>query len=143
MGLTLAPGGGASSPAFARELVSYTFNEWALGLWPGGAGRGRLLGKLDLIQFPSQTFIIAEGNPRPDFGGDDFMTVWDDVNVRRFNMEQYNRYNVGDAAADMGVLYSQFDQTRHNKTMNVVFSDEHYDRVKLTPQGLERVWINN
>jgi prepilin-type N-terminal cleavage/methylation domain-containing protein len=138
LGLTLAPGGGAGTPIYVRELTSYTFNEWALGRWPAG-GHGRLMGKLESIQFPSQTFMIAEGDGRPDFGGDDFMTVWDDVSVRRFNMRQYNEYNVGTG----GDLYVQFDRVRHKNTMNVVFADEHCDRVKLTPQGLEKVWINN
>lgn len=135
LGLTLAWGGGADSPYAVKELTSYTFNEWALGKW--GNSSSRLVGQLHRATFPSETFMIAEGDPRPDYD-DFFMTVWDDVSDDRFNLQQYNQLSAGGEA-----LYTQFDPVRHNGTMNVVFMDEHYDRIRLKPQDMEKVLINN
>jgi prepilin-type N-terminal cleavage/methylation domain-containing protein/prepilin-type processing-associated H-X9-DG protein len=115
------------------EPTSYMFNEWALGDFPGGH---RLFGKIEKSVFPSETFIIADGEPKQS--DRQFMTVWDDISMSRFNLWQYNL-----DYEPTGILHENFDAQRHGKTMNVTYLDGHGGNTALRGSELRKVLINN
>ncbi len=141
IGQTLAANGWWDLGQTVPELSSYTFNEWCYGQF----GNGRLQGKLDKVIFPSETFTICDGEPKNADNGNDrnFMTIWDDVAIHRFNLRQYsNDYTTGDPDRANGI-FGQFDKARHNKSLNAVFADEHVQTVPLRLETMEKVLISN
>jgi len=140
--ITLIPGGSTGGwwgmPPTVPEVVSYMFNEAMLGQSPGGAsGRQNCLqGRIDDAPFPSETFIIADGEPRLEWG-DHLMTVWHDPVPQRWSMWQYWQA-MKTVAPFTG---SQFDKARHSGALNAAFVDGHTATKPLTERGLDGVTI--
>jgi prepilin-type N-terminal cleavage/methylation domain-containing protein/prepilin-type processing-associated H-X9-DG protein len=92
--ITLIPGSDTgswwSSPATVPEMVSYMFNEAVLGESPGGAlGRNNALqGRIDEVPWPSDIFIVSDGEPRLEWG-DHLMTVWHDPGQEKWSFWNY------------------------------------------------------
>ncbi len=135
-----SPTGGNVVP----ELSSFMFNEWALGQWNSLSDPGskpRLQGKIERIQFPSETFFVADGEPKRTLDRS-FMTVWDAVNKRRFSLWGYNRAYVGISAPQTSFI-EQFDLGRHNRSMNVAYFDGHVGTTPFRKDSLHKVLVNN
>jgi prepilin-type N-terminal cleavage/methylation domain-containing protein/prepilin-type processing-associated H-X9-DG protein len=92
--ITLYPGSDTSgwwaSPASVPEMVSYMFNEAVLGMSPGNPiGRNvALKGRIDEVPWPSDIFIVSDGEPRMEWS-DHLMTVWHDPAPARFSFWDY------------------------------------------------------
>jgi prepilin-type N-terminal cleavage/methylation domain-containing protein/prepilin-type processing-associated H-X9-DG protein len=141
-GTSLVPGGNTSGwwtmPSVVPELSSYMFNEGVLGRSPNPSGRNAAFqGKIDKVQFPSDIFLIADGEPRQEWG-DHFLTVWHDPNVENFTMWQY-REAMRTVAPNTA---SQIDTTRHNQSMSVGFVDGHVSQTPTNQSGLTKVVIS-
>jgi prepilin-type N-terminal cleavage/methylation domain-containing protein/prepilin-type processing-associated H-X9-DG protein len=144
---TLIPGSNTNGwwtmPAVVPEMTSYMFNEAVLGRSsdPVGKNAGRQ-GKIDDVEFASDTFIFADGEPRLEWG-DHLMTVWHDpgwdeqANNGPFNLWAYHEImkTVDPFRA------SQFDHNRHANSMNVGFLDGHAGNAALLQTGLQKVTI--
>ena len=92
-GCTLLPGASTGGwwtlPATVPEMSSYMFNEAVLGVSPGTPGRNTALqGRLDDVPWPSDTFLIADGEPRLEFN-DHLYTVWHDPNSVKWSFWDY------------------------------------------------------
>jgi prepilin-type N-terminal cleavage/methylation domain-containing protein/prepilin-type processing-associated H-X9-DG protein len=140
--ITLIPGSDTSSwwssPATVPEMVSYMFNESVLGQSPGAPTRNSALqGKLDEVQWPSEMFLIADGEPRLEWN-DHLMTVWHDPNATVFNMYAYQQAMA--TVPPVGVA-SQIDYERHKRALNAAYVDGHAATFPLTQLGLEQVVI--
>jgi prepilin-type processing-associated H-X9-DG protein len=140
--ISLIPGGATGGwwgmPATVPEMSSYMFNEAVLGQSPGG-GTGRqncLQGRIDDAPFPSETFIITDGEPRLEWG-DHLMTVWHDPGPVRWTLWDYWTA-MRTVAPNTG---SQFDRARHSGAMNVAYLDGHTATKTLTQRGLDvTIW---
>jgi prepilin-type N-terminal cleavage/methylation domain-containing protein/prepilin-type processing-associated H-X9-DG protein len=131
-----SPTGGNVIP----ELSSFMFNEWVLGQWlpSGPTEKGRLFGKIDKVDFPSETFFVADGDTKKNLDRS-FMTVWDYVIERRFNMARYNFLYTG----NNNVYIEQFALDRHSRSMNTTFIDGHVANVSIRTEPLTKVLVNN
>lgn len=141
-GVSLLPGGQTSGwrdlQSVIPEMSSYMFNESVLGRSPNPSGRNAAFqGRIDKVQFPSDIFLIADGEPRQEWG-DHFLTVWHDPNIAQFDMWQY-REAMRTVAPNTG---SQFDDGRHNKGISVGYVDGHVAGLPMTRKGLEKVYIS-
>jgi prepilin-type N-terminal cleavage/methylation domain-containing protein/prepilin-type processing-associated H-X9-DG protein len=92
-GVTLIPGGSTAGwwtlPATVPEMTSYMFSEAILGVSPGTPGRNSALqGRLDDVPWPSDMFLIADGEPRLEWG-DHLLTVWHDPTQPDFSLWDY------------------------------------------------------
>ncbi len=141
-GASLVPGGNTSAwwtmPSVVPELSSYLFNEGVLGRSPNPTGRNAAFqGKIDKVQFPSDTFLIADGEPRLEWN-DHFLTVWHDPNDAEFNFWEY-REAMRTVAPNTA---SQIDALRHNKSMSVGFVDGHVRQSSLNQGAMSKVIIS-
>lgn len=139
---TLIPGGNTgiwwNHPSVIPEMTSYMFNESMLAMSPDHVLKNRALeGRIDMVPFPSDTFMIADGEPRQEWG-DHFMTVWHWPNRDEFNMWEYFQDMSG--VEPIGTA-SQFDVKRHNSTINAGFADGHVGTFPTQPAGLEEIII--
>jgi prepilin-type processing-associated H-X9-DG protein len=143
IGQTLAANGWWDIGQTVPELSSYVFNEWCYGQF----GNGRLQGRLERVLFPSETFTIADGEPKNGVDGNpndrNFMTVWDDVAIHRFNLRQYSNDYVTGAPDHDGPVVGLFDKLRHGKAMNAAFADGHAGTTPLRLDRLAKVLISN
>ncbi len=127
-----------SSPATVPEMVSYMFNEAVLGQ-SGSNTNGRNAaqqGRIDGVPWPSEIFLITDGEPRQEWS-DHFMTVWHDPNQPTWSFWQYREAmrTVSPYTA------SQFDYSRHSKSMNVAFLDGHTAARALTQTAMDKTLI--
>jgi prepilin-type N-terminal cleavage/methylation domain-containing protein/prepilin-type processing-associated H-X9-DG protein len=133
-------------PSTVPEMSSYLFNEAMLGRSPNPDDpNGALQGALEKVVYPSDTFLIADGEPRWEFGqqneqdpGDHFMTVWHDPGQDEWTLWEYIQamatvWPVGEA--------SQIDENRHNNGMNIGFLDGHVKPVQIGPEPLDNTVI--
>jgi prepilin-type N-terminal cleavage/methylation domain-containing protein/prepilin-type processing-associated H-X9-DG protein len=147
-GQTLAASGWWDMPTNANptggnvipELSSFMFNEWVLGQWiPSGPGeKGRLFGQIDKVDFPSETFFVADGDTKKNLDRS-FMTVWDYVVERRFSLARYNFLYTN----NNNVYIEQFALDRHNRSMNVTFMDGHVSNASIRTEQLKKILVNN
>jgi prepilin-type processing-associated H-X9-DG protein len=131
-----SPTGGNVIP----ELSSFMFNEWILGQWQasGPNEKGRLFGHMDKVDFPSETFFVADGDTKKNLDRS-FMTVWDYVVERRFSLQRYNfLYTNND-----NVFIEQFALDRHNRSMNATFVDGHVTNAAIRADPLKKILVNN
>jgi prepilin-type processing-associated H-X9-DG protein len=125
-------------PSVVPELSSYMFNESVLGRSPDPNGRNAAFqGRIDQVQFPSDIFLIADGEPRQEWG-DHFLTVWHDPNDDEFTLWEYHEA-MRTVAPNTA---SQFDKTRHNGSMSVGFVDGHVRQAPINQSGLSKVIIS-
>lgn len=141
--ITLIPGSNTSAwwnlPSNVPELTSYMFSEAVLGQSPGNPGpQSALQGQLDKVPFPSEFFLVADGEPRLEWN-DHLMTVWHDPNSIVFNMWMYQQAMA--AVNPPPDVASQFDLQRHSKSINAAFVDGHAATFPLHRSGLERITI--
>lgn len=131
-----SPTGGNVIP----ELSSFMFNEWILGQWipANGNEKGRLFGKIEKVDFPSETFFVADGDTKKNLDRS-FMTVWDNVVERRFSLQRYNFLYTGND----NVFIEQFALDRHGRSMNAAFMDSHVEHVPIRADKLKKVLVNN
>ena len=131
-----SPTGGNVIP----ELSSFMFNEWVLGQWQasGPNEKSRLFGRLDKVDFPSETFYVADGDTKRNLDRS-FMTVWDNVAERRFNLARYNYLYTN----NNNVYIEQFALDRHNRSMNATFVDGHVANSPIRTDPLKKILINN
>jgi prepilin-type N-terminal cleavage/methylation domain-containing protein/prepilin-type processing-associated H-X9-DG protein len=141
-GASLIPGASTSAwwtmPSVVPELSSYMFNEGVLGRSPSPNARNAAFqGRIDRVQFPADTFIIADGEPRQEWN-DHFLTVWHDPNIADFDMWEYHEAmrTVAPGTA------SQFDKERHNNSMSVGFTDGHVSQMPMGQNGLSKIVIS-
>lgn len=142
-GLSLLPGGVTSGwwvmPSVVPELSSFMFNEGVLGRSPSVTGyNAAYQGRIDKVQSPSDIFLIADGEPRLEFG-DHFLTVWHVENEKVWTMREYSLamkpYSpTGEA--------SQFDRNRHNRTINVGYVDGHVKDSAMSELALDEIVIS-
>jgi prepilin-type processing-associated H-X9-DG protein len=140
--ISLIPGGSTMGwwtlPSVVPEMSSYIFNESVLGRSPSVTGPNTALqGKLNDVLFPSDVFIVTDGEPRLEWD-DHLMTVWHDPNVDTWSMWQYEQ--AMRTVQPTGVA-SQFDYRRHSTAMNVGYADGHASAAPLRPSALEKVVI--
>ncbi len=148
-GLTLGPRDAFSPNAYVAEMTSYMFSEYALGDWPG---HRRVEGKLEKLFYPAGTMILGDGEPRTEFGGgqnnaanDQGMTVFDpaDAPEGTANYYSWTLWQYYDVMANYPSYHkpSQFDETRHNVSMNIGYGDGHANTVGIKQSTLERVLV--
>ena len=126
-------------PGSIPEMSSYMFNESVLGQSPGGVVKNRALeGRIDRALYPSDMFLVADGEPRQEWG-DHFMTVWHDPNAKEWTMWNYIQTMAG--VEEPYDKASQIDEDRHNGSMNVGFLDGHVDSRSITPGEMEETII--
>jgi prepilin-type N-terminal cleavage/methylation domain-containing protein/prepilin-type processing-associated H-X9-DG protein len=138
---TLIPGsntnGWWSMPATVPEMTSYMFNEAVLGRSPSPTGKNAARqGRIDEIEFASDTFVFADGEPRLEWG-DHLMTVWHDPSAKKWDLWEYHEAMKGVAP----YTASQFDRNRHGGTINVGYLDGHVGTAPLRETELEKVTI--
>lgn len=145
---TLIPGsntnGWWSMPSVVPEMTSYMFNEAVLGRSPDqGAGKNAAReGRVDEVEFPSDIFIFADGEPRLEWG-DHLMTVWHDPNWE--NNPNHGPWNLWDYLLAMKTVdpftASQFDHGRHADSVNAGFLDGHAGGAPIRDNTLSKVVI--
>ena len=124
------------------EMTSYLFNEYVLGQWPAaGGGEARLKGKLEKVFAPAETLLFADGEPR--VGGDPnnpdlWMTIYDFVWLNRTSLQDYYKSL---ADWEQTLKPSQFDESRHNASMNIAFADGNAATSRIRPEALEKVSV--
>ena len=141
-GVSLLPGGNTSAwwtlASVVPEMSSYMFNEGVLGRSPNPNGQNAAFqGRIDKVQFPSDIFLIADGEPRQEWG-DHFLTVWHDPNEETFTLWDY-RESMRTVAPNTA---SQIDPTRHNGSMSVGYVDGHVSQIPTNQSGLSKVVIS-
>lgn len=120
------------------ELSSYMFNESVLGRSSNPGGRNAALqGLIDKVEFPADTFLIADGEPRLEWN-DHFLTVWHDPNEAEFNLWEY-REAMRTVAPNTA---SQIDMERHNQSMSVGYVDGHVGQTSANQSGMSKVVIS-
>ncbi len=135
-------------PTIVPEMSSYIFNEALLGRGSTlGHPNAALEGRIDQAPFPSEMFLLADGEPRTEYP-DHQMTVWHAIGQRDWNMFDY--YDImKDAAKSTGPTHrpipagvaSSLYFERHNDTINAGFVDTHVETFPLTPAGLKDIDI--
>ncbi len=138
-------GGWWSMPATVPEMISYMFNESVLGRSPNVGGvNAAYQGQMQKVQFPSETFLIADGEPRLEFN-DHLMTVWHPDTApapparAEWNMAQY--VEAMRIVTPPPETASQFEHTRHSSTINVGYVDGHAGTTPMRASGYEKVII--
>lgn len=152
-GMTLMQTGITSSwwtlPAFVPEMTSYLFNEAVLARSPSAGGRNAgLEGLIDRVPFPSEMFLLSDGEPRTEFG-DHLMTVWHLESQRNWDMLEYydamkdvpKAYSPGEHRFVPDNVAAQLHFERHNDTINVGYVDTHVETFPLIPAGLKDINI--
>jgi prepilin-type processing-associated H-X9-DG protein len=139
---TLIPGsntnGWWSMPAVVPELTSYMFNEAVLGRSPDPSGRNSARqGKIDDVEFASDTFVFADGEPRLEWS-DHLMTVWHDPGQKKWDLWEYHEIMRKEVEPHTA---SQFDHNRHANSLNVGYLDGHVGNTPMRQTELEKVVI--
>ncbi len=130
----------ASMPTVIPEMSSYMFNEYVLGQSNKSIKHNRALeGKIDREQFPADTFLLSDGEPRQAWG-DHFLTVWHDPNRRTWSM--WNYHEAMKSHAEPRDRANQFDYNRHGEAMNVGFLDGHVKIVSLRQMPMDDTIIS-
>lgn len=125
-------------PSTVPEMSSYLFNEAMLGRSPSpDAPNAALQGQLEKSPYPSDTFLITDGEPRKEWD-DHFMTVWHATNAKEWTMWDYVE-SMSTVPPDGEA--SQIDADRHNNGLNVGFVDGHVASVTATPADLDETVI--
>jgi prepilin-type N-terminal cleavage/methylation domain-containing protein/prepilin-type processing-associated H-X9-DG protein len=137
VGLTLGPGNQRS--LYPPEMVSYIFNEFVLA--EGNGGR-RYKGKIEKVRFPSEAFLVGDGEPRHAYGDDHWMTVFEKSDTRDTSLWTYYQWAIGwDPDPDNPEQPSQFDHGRHSDAMNIGFLDGHVATTPLRQERLSKTMI--
>jgi prepilin-type N-terminal cleavage/methylation domain-containing protein/prepilin-type processing-associated H-X9-DG protein len=156
-GLTLVYGGAPQEqgawfrrPGLIPEMSSYIFNEGVLGRsFDQQHPNGALQARVDRVPFPSDMFLLADGEPRTEYP-DHQLTVWHQLGRRSWNMRQYydamrvatkSDPSTGKHRPVPDDVASQLYFERHNDTINAGFVDTHVETFSMTPAGLKQIDI--